>query len=59
MQFESVLTTKTPIPKTSSPTSRHPTMPDIDITEPEVNKLLSKLKPHKASGADDISPQIL
>ena len=31
-------------------------MPDINITEPGVNKILTKLKPHKTPGPDDISP---
>ena len=34
-------------------------MQDVNITEPECNKLLLKLKPHKPSGPDDIVLHIL
>ena len=34
-------------------------MPDIQITTPGVEKLLSSLKPHKAAGPDNIKPLVL
>ena len=34
-------------------------MPDIDITETGVLKLLQNLKPYKAQGPDNIHPRIL
>ena len=39
--------------------SPHPSMPDIEISENGVSKLLQKLKPHKAAGPDSIRPIIL
>ena len=58
-QFELAFTTKTPIPKDILPTSRCQTMPDMNITEPAVNKLLSSRSLTKHSGPYDISPCIL
>ena len=36
-----------------------PTMPDIQITENGVVKLLHNLNPHKAAGSDNITPRVL
>ena len=36
-----------------------PTMPDIQITENGVAKLLHNLNPHKAAGPDNIIPRVL
>ncbi len=59
-QFESVFSQDNPItPGLLPDTSPHPTMPDIDITEPGVRKMLERLKPHKAMGPDEIGPRIL
>ena len=39
--------------------SPHPDIPDIIVHTPGVAKLLSELKPHKASGPDEISSKLL
>ena len=62
-QFQSVFTNETPLPladlaKAKLP-SPHPTMPDIQITEPGILKLLQSLKPHKAAGPDNLKPALL
>ncbi len=57
-QFQSVFqkeTTTMPL-NNNSP---HHTIPDIDITENGVRKMLERLKPHKAMGPDEIGPRIL
>lgn len=59
-QFKSVFTHEKRITRSLLPQHRqHPTIGDINITEPGVHKLLSKLKIHKACGPDDIGPRIL
>ena len=59
-QFESVFTREGPLNNDLLPDqSPHPTMSDIDITEPGVRKMLEKLNVHKAQGPDEIGPQIL
>jgi hypothetical protein len=59
-QFESVFTQEAPInPDLLPKQSVHPTMDDIDITEPGVLKLLQQLKVHKAAGPDQIGPRVL
>ncbi len=59
-QFESVFDKESPINPDLLPVqSAHPVMPDIDITEPGMQKLLEKLNIHKASGPDEIGPRIL
>ncbi len=59
-QFESIFTKESPInTDLLAAQSAHPVMPDIDITEPGVQKLLEKLNIHTASGPDEISPRIL
>ena len=57
-QFQSVFIHETPMTHTF-PLSEHPVLPDINITEEGVYKLLNNLHPAKASGPDNISPQIL
>ncbi len=58
-QFEPVFTKESPInPDLLPAQSAHPVMPDIDITEPGIQKLLEKLNIHKASGPDEIGPLI-
>jgi hypothetical protein len=39
--------------------SPHPGMPDFEITDNGVSKLLKNLKPHKAAGPDSIRPLVL
>lgn len=39
--------------------SHHPSIPDIVITEPGIRKLLEGLKPHKATGPDNIPSRLL
>ena len=39
--------------------SPYPSMPDISITTPGIEKLLKNLKPHKAAGPDNIQPMAL
>ena len=39
--------------------SQHPTAANIEITTAGIEKLLIKLKPHKAAGPDDISARLL
>ena len=59
-QFESVFAREGPLNNDLLPDqSPHPTMSDIDITEPGVRKMLEKLNVHKAQGPDEIGPQIL
>ena len=59
-QFQSVFSKDTnPNDTQTQPDKLFPDMPDIQITEPGVLKLLLNLKPHKAQGPDNISPKIL
>ena len=59
-QFESVFTREGPLTNDLLPdTSPYPEMEDIEITEPGVRKMLEKLQVHKASGPDEIGPQVL
>ena len=41
------------------PPSKYPDMPDLNITETGVTKLLSNLNPNKASGLDEIPGKLL
>ena len=59
-QFESVFIRETPISPDLLPEQpSHPSMEDIVITEPGVQKLLERLKVHKAAGPDQIGPRVL
>ena len=59
-QFQSVFTTETCVPQDLlPPTSPYPSMPEIEIFEAGVLKLLQNLKIHKASGPDQIRPRVL
>ena len=59
-QFESVFTPDTPLePELLPQQSIHPEMEEIDITLPGVQKMLERLKVHKATGPDGIGPQML
>ena len=59
-QFQSVFSSETQVQQgLLPPTSPHPTMPDINISESGVLKLLLNLKIHKAAGPDAIRPRIL
>ena len=59
-QFQSVFTTEIVVQEDLlPPNSPHPSMPDIDITESGVLKLLLNFKIHKAAGPDEIRPKIL
>ncbi len=59
-QFESVFTHEDPIsPQLLQDQSRFPAMPEIEITVPGVQKMLERLKVHKACGPDAISPRML
>ena len=57
-QFQSVFTQETDF-HLQPPAKTAPTLPEIVITTEGVRKLLSKLKPGKASGPDNISPRVL
>ena len=58
-QYCSVFT-KEEIPVTiSKGPSQAPTMPNIQVTAEGVQHLLKELKPHKASGPDQISTRVL
>ena len=56
-QFSSVFTKETPGPLPDKWPSPHPSMPDITISTPGIQKLLANLKPHKATGPDLIPQQ--
>ncbi len=59
-QFESVFIQEEHIPSDLlSNTSPYPDMKDIQFTEPGVLKMLERLKPHKAMGADEVGPRVL
>jgi hypothetical protein len=62
-QFQSVFTKENPLPlsalsKDKLP-SPYPTMPEIQVTENGILKLLQNLNPYKAAGPDNIKPIIL
>ncbi len=58
--FDSVFQNEEPLdPDLLPATSPHPTMDDIEITEPGVRKMLLGLKPHKAMGPDQVGPRVL
>ena len=58
-QFKSVFSPQSRVPEDILPPSKTQKAPDITISEAGVRKLISKLKEHKASGPDDISPRVL
>jgi hypothetical protein len=58
-QFESVFTREAPIDASTNLDQAYPSMPEINITVPGVEKLLKGLNEHKASGPDQIAPKIL
>ena len=58
-QFQSVFTDDRSPQETNLYNSTLPEMPDIEITETGVLKLLQNLKPYKAQGPDNIHPRIL
>jgi hypothetical protein len=61
-QFKSVFTKEqnpTTITPNPLPHPQHPLLQDINITEPGVRNLLKNIKPHKASGPDNISARVL
>ena len=58
-QFQSVFSPHHQAPDDLLPTSRHPSSPEIRFSLPGIEKLLSKLKPHKAAGPDNITARVL
>jgi hypothetical protein len=58
-QFESVFTDENPLPDDLLPQSPYPEMDDLNITVPGVQKMLERLKPHKAAGPDELGPRVL
>ena len=62
-QFQSVFTPESALPLSalaqSILPSPHPDIPEIQVNELGILKLLQKLKPHKAGGPDNIKPIIL
>ena len=59
-QFQKAFTKETPVPPDIlSEDSHFEEMPDVLFTPNGVEKMLENLKPHKASGPDGITPQIL
>ena len=58
-QFKSVFSPQSRVPEDILPPSEIQKAPDITISEAGIRKLISKLKEHKASGPDDISPRVL
>jgi hypothetical protein len=62
-QFQSVFTEETILPLSELAKAKlppqYPAMPDIQVSENGVLKLLTNLKPHKAAGPDNIKPAIL
>jgi hypothetical protein len=62
-QFQSVFTSETILPLSELARGklppRYPTMPDIQVSEKGVLKMLQNLKPHKAAGPDNIKPLVL
>ncbi len=58
-QFKSVFTEDSKLPPPSKGESPHPAAGNIQITEPGVNKLLTKLNPTKAAGPDGLNARVL
>ena len=58
-QFESVFNKVGDVPDDLMPDSPHPCTTDIEITTPGVQKMMERLKVHKAAGPDGIGPMIL
>ena len=58
-QFESVFTREAPFDPSTELQQDHPSMPDINITVPGVEKLLKGLNEHKAAGPDHLAPKVL
>ena len=58
-QFESVFSNENHTNAQRTQNAEHPCMPDINITENGVLKLLQSLKIHKAAGPDKMSARIL
>jgi hypothetical protein len=58
-QFKSVFTQEDTNELPNKPPSPHPDVPPLLITSQGVAALLSKIKPHKATGPDDIPGRIL
>ena len=58
-QFQSVFTTETSNNIPDKGTSPHPEIQSLTITTTGIEKLLSNINPHKASGPDNISGRIL
>ena len=58
-QFKSAFTQEPPGEIPDKGPSPHPKMPNFTITPAGINKLLSNLKVHKASGPDNINARIL
>ena len=58
-QFSSVFTSDDDNTLPDLGPSPYPTMPDISISQAGVEKLMKRLKPHKATGPDGISAQLL
>jgi hypothetical protein len=56
-QFQSVFSPRNPLSREAP--SESPQMPPINITEEGVRRRLSKLKPHKAAGPDNLKPLVL
>ena len=58
-QFESEFNKVGVVPDDLMPDSPHPSATDIEITTPGVQKMMERLKVHKAAGPDGIGPMIL
>ena len=58
-QFSSVFTREDSISTPSKDPRPYPSMPDIQIQEKGVQKLLKELNPHKATGPDEVPSRIL
>ena len=58
-QFKSVFTSNSSTPNQTLPIPKFPMLNEITITENGFLKMLINLKPHKASGPDNLSPRVL
>ena len=58
-QFQKAFTPVSDLPIPDKGPSTYPTMPDIQITEKGIKKLLNNINPHKATGPDEIHGKIL
>lgn len=58
-QFQKAFTPVSSQPIPDRGPSPYPQMPNINISEKGINKLLSNLNPHKASGPDNINARVL